>query len=368
MKIAVLGPANNVHTKKFLDYYNKKGFDVINISFDSHKDDQDRSQWKNVRTFYLNVGGNKLTYFLTVGALKKILKEEKPDILHSHYVSSYGVIGAMANYHPYVVSVWGMDIFDFPKEGAINTYMVKYALKHADMICSTSEIMKVETAKYTNKNIEVTPFGVNLDVFKPIENRHDSDITNFGIVKTMTEKYGIRYLLQGYAKFKDMVDENTFNKTHLTIVGGGPMLEDYQQLSEELGVHTHTTFTGKIPHDQVPLKINEFDVFFVPSTLDSESFGVAAVEAQACEVPVVVSNVGGLPEVVLDNETGFVIETKNAQAIAEKMIYFMEHPEEGTEMGKRGRDHVEKLYRWEENAEYMVELYEQKLNIRMGIA
>ncbi|MED4455977.1 glycosyltransferase family 4 protein [Metabacillus fastidiosus] len=363
MKIAVLAPANNVHTKKFLDYYNSIGFDVINISFDSHKDEEDRTQWKNVKTYYLEVGGNKLTYFLTVPALKKILKEERPDILHAHYVSSYGVIGAMANYHPYVISVWGMDIYDFPKEGALNTFMVKYALKKADMICSTSEVMKVETAKYTDKEIEVTPFGVNLDVFRPYEeSQHSKDKINFGIVKTMTEKYGIAYLLKGYAILKEKVDEQLFNKTHLTIVGGGPMLDDYKRLANELQIAEHTTFTGRISHHEVPAKINEFDVFFVPSTLDSESFGVAAVEAQACEVPVVVANVGGLPEVVIDNETGFVIETKNAEAIAEKMLYFMENPEKGIEMGRRGRPHVEKLYRWEENAAYMVTLYEQKLN------
>ncbi|MFV2047925.1 glycosyltransferase [Metabacillus sp. YM-086] len=361
MKIAVLGPASNVHTKKFLDYYDKQGFDIINISFDSHKDDQDRSHWKNVKTSYLNVGSNKLTYFLTVSTLKKILKEEKPDILHAHYVSSYGVIGALANFHPYVISVWGMDIFDFPKEGALNTYMVKYALGKADMIGSTSEVMKVETAQYTDKKIEVTPFGVNLDVFKPNEVRTDSDKINFGIVKTMTEKYGIRYLLQGYALFKEQVDELTYQNTHLTIVGGGPKLEEYQNLAQELNIADQTTFTGKIPHDQVPNKINEFDVFFVPSTLDSESFGVAAVEAQACEVPVVVANVGGLPEVVLDKQTGFVIPTKDAQAIADKMIYFIHNPEEGKKMGKLGREHVSKHYQWEENAAYMVSLYQKNL-------
>ncbi|MFD2215007.1 glycosyltransferase [Metabacillus endolithicus] len=361
MKIAVLGPASNVHTKKFLDYYDKQGFDIINISFDSHKDDQDRSHWKNVKTRYLNVGSNKLTYFLTVSTLKKILKEEKPDILHAHYVSSYGVIGALANFHPYVISVWGMDIFDFPKEGALNTYMVKYALGKADMIGSTSEVMKVETAQYTDKKIEVTPFGVNLDVFKPNEVRTESDKVNFGIVKTMTEKYGIRYLLQGYALFKEQVDELTYKNTHLTIVGGGPKLEEYQNLAQELNIADQTTFTGKIPHDQVPNKINEFDVFFVPSTLDSESFGVAAVEAQACEVPVVVANVGGLPEVVLDKQTGFVIPTKDAQAIADKMIYFIHNPEEGKKMGKLGREHVSKHYQWEENAAYMVSLYQKNL-------
>jgi L-malate glycosyltransferase len=369
MKITVFAPANNVHTQKWLDYYNKKGYDVLNISFSSHRDEQDRSKWPNVRTVYLDVKfANKLAYFLTVPALKRILAKEQPDIFHSHYVSSYGLIGALANYHPYIVSVWGMDIYDFPKEGKINAELVKYALKKADVICSTSEVMKIETSQYTDKDIEVTPFGVDMERFKPMHEQRDSGRFIFGIVKTMTEKYGIRYLLEGYARFKEMVDPEQYAKTHLKIVGGGPLLEEYKQLAVRLGISDQTTFTGRIVHDDVPKAINEMDVFFVPSTLDSESFGVAAVEAMACEVPVVVANVGGLPEVVKDGETGYVIPTKDPQAIAEKMKFFFENPDIGKEMGKKGRTHVMEHYRWEENAERMTAIYERVLQERKGMS
>ncbi|MFY4775147.1 glycosyltransferase [Metabacillus sp. RGM 3146] len=367
MKIAILAPANNVHTKKWLDYYNRLGYETLNISFESHRDQDDRSKWPNVKTHYLPLKfSNKLAYFLTVGDLKKVLQEYKPDLLHSHYVSSYGVVGAMANFHPYIISVWGMDIYDFPKEGKINTAMVKYALKKADVICSTSYVMKDETAKYTNKPIEVTPFGVDMEKFKPAPNKTD-DKLRFGIVKTMAEKYGIRFLLKGYAELRDMVRPEQFEATHLDIVGPGPLLDEYKKLAKELGIDHQTTFHGRVPHEQVPSLINSFDVFFVPSTLDSESFGVAAVEAQACEVPVVVANVGGLPEVVKDGETGFIVPTKNSRVLAEKMKQFIENPEIGKEMGKKGRKHVLSLYDWEDNAKLMAEIYEKTLGRKVSV-
>ncbi|MCD7034498.1 glycosyltransferase [Metabacillus sp. GX 13764] len=368
MKIAILAPANNVHTKKWLDYYNKLGYETLNISFESHRDGDDRSKWQNVKTHYLPLKfSNKLAYFLTVGDLKKVLNEFKPDLLHSHYVSSYGVVGAMANFHPYIISVWGMDIYDFPKEGKINAAMVKYALKKADVICSTSHVMKDETAKYTNKPIEVTPFGVDMEKFKPSVNQSHEDKIRFGIVKTMAEKYGIRYLLEGYAKFRGMVRPEQFEATHLDIVGPGPKLEEYKQLAKELGIDHQTTFHGRVPHEQVPAFINSFDVFFVPSTLDSESFGVAAVEAQACEVPVVVANVGGLPEVVKDGETGYIVPTKNSSVLAEKMKLFIENPEIGKEMGAKGRRHVVSLYEWEDNAKLMADIYEKTLGRKVSV-
>ncbi|MGD6816670.1 glycosyltransferase [Metabacillus sp. 113a] len=362
MKIAILAPANNVHTKKWLGFYNSKGYQVLNISFDSHTDHEDRTMWPNVQTHYLKLKfSNKLSYFLTVPEIKQQLKSFRPDILHSHYVSSYGLVGAMANFHPYMISVWGMDIYDFPKEGKLNTYMVKYALGKADVIGSTSHVMKEVTAQYTNKPIDVTPFGVDMEKFKPLPDRKPNEIVTFGIVKTMAEKYGIRYLLEGYAELKQMVPPEAFEMTKLEIVGPGPKLEEYQELAKSLKIDGQTVFHGRVPHAKVPELINSFDVFFVPSTLDSESFGVAAVEAQACEVPVVVANVGGLPEVVKDGETGFIVPTKDSTALAEKMKLFMEDPVLGRDMGKKGREHVLSLYRWEENAELMSDIYERTL-------
>ncbi|MBS4195805.1 glycosyltransferase [Lederbergia citri] len=360
MKVVVFAPANNVHTKKWLDYYNEQGIETINISFDTHRDEEDRSNWEWVKTTYLKVKfPNKLAYFLTIPELKKILNTEKPDIFHSHYISSYGVMGALANYHPYVVSVWGTDIYDFPTKGILNKKMVSYALKKADVICSTSEAMKHETNKYTNKPIEVTPFGVDTNVFAPLNLNRNKDIIVFGIVKTMDESYGINYLLQGYARFKETVGPEKYKKTHLKIVGGGPLLSELKQLAQNLGIVEQTTFTGRIPHGEVPAVINEFDVFFVPSIL--ESFGVAAVEAQACEVPVVVTDVGGLPEVMLDNETGFIIPMRDADSISQKMEFFMEHPEKISEMGKRGRENVMEHYSWQENANRMIKIYKRIL-------
>jgi len=362
MKIALLAPANNVHTKKWLDYYNKMGYEVLNISFESHRDEGDRNQWGNVSTHYLKLMfQSKLSYFLTINELRKVLNDFKPDLTHSHYVSSYGVVGAMANVKPYIISVWGSDIYDFPREGKINEFLIKYALKKADEICSTSFVMKDETKLYTDKHVHVTPFGVDMNYFKPDNRNSSSEKVTFGIVKTMKEKYGIRYLLEGYKKLKDTVDRDKFSNTGLEIVGGGPLLEDYKKLAVKLGIENQTTFHGQINHSDVPDMINSFDVFFVPSTLDSESFGVAAVEAQACGVPVVVANVGGLPEVVKENETGFIIPTKNSNEIAEKMEFFLNNPQEGKIMGEKGRKHVLEHYEWESNANIMSELYNKVL-------
>ncbi|WP_100374105.1 glycosyltransferase [Bacillus sp. FJAT-45037] len=363
MKLVLLAPANNVHTKKWLDFYNAKGIEVVNVSFDSHKDEEDRTKWPHIKTIYLKLKfSNKLAYFFTVNELKAILKKEQPTLLHSHYISSYGVVGALTNFHPYVASVWGSDIYDFPKEGSVKKRMIEFALQRADMICSTSHVMADETKLYTYKDVEVTPFGVDMSAFKPAPKDQDVDKLVFGIVKTMKEKYGIRYLLEAYKGFKECVSIEEYAKTKLVIVGGGPLLEEYQELSRSLDIDDQVTFTGNIPHHEVPYRINQIDIFFVPSTLDSESFGVAAVEAQACAVPVVVANVGGLPEVVINGETGFVVPTKDSAALTEKMLEMYQDAPLREKLGNRGREHVVGEYEWNENAERMLAVYDKLLS------
>jgi glycosyltransferase involved in cell wall biosynthesis len=97
------------------------------------------------------------------------------------------------------------------------------------------------------------------------------------------------------------------------------------------------------------------DIFVAVS--QEESFGVAVLEASACEKPVVVSNVGGLPEVVTDKETGFLVEKNNPAAIAEALEKLLLNPELRTIFGRNGRAKVLKEYQWEDSVRKMLSVY-----------
>ncbi|MGC8870836.1 MAG: glycosyltransferase, partial [Brevinematia bacterium] len=112
MKICLLAPANSVHTLKIAYSLKESNNDVFIISF--HK-----PRVKDLEILYIPpimspLG--KLNYLLHIPKIKKILEQSHPDILHAHYVSSYGFVGSLLNYHPFIVSVWGSDIFNFPKK------------------------------------------------------------------------------------------------------------------------------------------------------------------------------------------------------------------------------------------------------------
>lgn len=137
--------------------------------------------------------------------MKKVITEFKPDILHAHYASSYGLLGALSGFHPYIISVCGSDVFDFPNTSFLHKIVLKYNLSVADKILSTSNVMAIETSKYTNKEIIVTPFGIDLDKFKPLSVKTIFNKENIviGTITILEEKYGIEYLIRAFAIVKN---------------------------------------------------------------------------------------------------------------------------------------------------------------------
>ncbi|WML46865.1 glycosyltransferase [Neobacillus sp. PS3-34] len=127
MKVLLLAPSKSIHTHKWALFYKNKGIDVKVVTFPDHYSAENAEEVDTVQLPKLLPG--KLSYFSSGFALKKILRQYKPDILHAHYVSSYGLAGALANYHTYYLSVWGRDIFQFPQQGSINRKIVEYVLK-----------------------------------------------------------------------------------------------------------------------------------------------------------------------------------------------------------------------------------------------
>ena len=137
------------------------------------------------------------------------------------------------------------------------------------------------------KNIYITPFGVDTDLFKKINLKKDENKIVIGIVKTLMPKYGIEYLIRAIDELKKILDSNTYEKIEVHIYGTGYLKEELEELSKKLKVDDKIKFLGYVNNKKVPEVINMMDVFVIPSILDSESFGVAAVEAYyACEAEV----------------------------------------------------------------------------------
>lgn len=364
MKILLLSDPNSPHTIKWACSLAEKsihviifGFGVLNVS------DYDGKTNISVITLNQSIKRDesifiKLKYLKSVSVVKKIIREFSPDIVHAHFASSYGIVGSLCNFKPFILSVWGNDVFKFPKTSIIHKTILKYNLKKASIILSTSYAMAKETQLYTKKAIEVTPFGIDFEQFKPfnVRNIFDNNDIVIGTIKSLEDTYGIEYLIKA---FKIILHRYPQLPLKLLIVGGGNLEKHLKQLSKSLSIEDRTFFTGKIPYSEIPKYHNMLDVYVAVS--NSESFGVAVIEASACEKPVVVSNVGGLPEVVEDGVTGHIVPPRDPEKTADAIEKLITDRSLAQQMGKAGRSRVMQKFNWQNNVDQMIRIYQSHI-------
>ena len=307
-------------------------------------------------------------YFLNAPSLRRALRRLRPQIFHAHYAGGFGTLGRLVGYHPYVLSVWGSDVYEVPDYSAWHRATIVKNIAAADWICSTSHAMArhIESLGITPDHLSVTPFGIDVDKFnvdstKRQSGQRDGTIT-IGTVKTLIPTYGIDTLIEGFAACRQQIqqsDSQLAGRLRLRIVGDGDDRVKLEQLAGELSVADVTTFVGKVPHGEVATELKKLDIFVAVSR--SESFGVSVLEASACRLPVIVSNAGGLPEVVHDGETGLIVPSENSHALATALTRLVEEQPLATRLGENGRRHVLEHFEWNHNVAQMEAVYRQVL-------
>jgi L-malate glycosyltransferase len=362
MRILFLSAGNSIHTVRWVNTLADRGHEVHLVYNAEHLPTNNIVNEKVIQ-HKLKYSGF-LAYYLNAGELAKLTKIISPDLINAHYASGYGTLARIAKLKPLILSVWGSDIYDFPYQSKLKMKILKKNIKFADRIASTSLSMAKHVEQIMNENIDivVTPFGVDTNLFKPIEINRSKFV--FGIVKTLKKNYGIEYIIKGFKILLERLENESIDiNPILEIYGEGGMKEELKNLCLKLNISDKVFFKGYIPNKDVPFAINKFDVFCLGSI--SESFGVAAVEAMACEVPVIATNVSGFREVLIHGETGYIIPKENEEAMADKMYDLIIDEKLRKTLGEKGRDRVLQLYDWEKNVDVMEGLYNEIYSNRL---
>lgn len=345
MRIALLGPANSIHLQRWAHALVERGHAVCMLS--QHTCDSSLLP-AQAEVFMLPHRG-LLGYFMNAWRTRNVLRAWRPDVLNAHYASGYGTTAALSGVRPLLLSVWGSDVYDFPYESTFKGWLIRRNLRSATAIASTSRAMAGQVKRLTPERTEiaVTPFGVDAVRFSSNASCRTHGYLTIGIVKSLAPKYGVDLLLRAFANL--IADPEVKAQPHecrLLVVGDGPQHADLESLARELGIASRTEFVGAVAHADVPVWLNRLDIYAAPSRFDSESFGVAVIEAGACALPVVVSDVGGLPEVVRDGETGLLVPRDDVPALQAALKRLVLDAALRKRLGQCGRAHVEREYEW----------------------
>ena len=257
-----------------------------------------------------------------------------------------------------VVLVWGSDITYQENETKDQVKYKKLILSFATRVLSFSNFLAQKTEKYMpkGKKVEIIPGGVKLDEFHPSPKRTTDDETIvIGYAKGLYTKYGPEILIQACDYLR-----NEGMDFVCRIAGGGDQEVQLKILVDRLDLKNHVEFLGRRHHESIPDFMRELDIFVMPSVVE-ESYGIAALEASATGIPVVASNIGGIPEVVWMDETGLLVDPGNPADLAMAIKSLILKDDLRSCMGRQGRDFVRKNFSWDKTVDSLDDIFTEVL-------
>jgi glycosyltransferase involved in cell wall biosynthesis len=287
------------------------------------------------------------------GLLRRVLREVKPDVVNVQAVGPYSVFPEDLDGVPLVVSTTGSDVIPLKRETHDKVERKRAILNAADRVVASSRYLAQATCRYagwSDPRVLVNFWGVDLHAFTPP--RRPSEEPVVGFVKALRPHYGPDVLLEAFAQVRNAVPD-----ARLRMAGCGDMEPSLKKRAGELGIASHVEWVGLVDYARVPGLFARMSVSAMPST--HEALGMAALESQAMKVPVVASQIGGLPETVLHEETGILVPPRDLEALAEGIVRILSDRQWRRELGERGRQYVEQHFDWSDTLDRMVGIYEE---------
>jgi N-acetyl-alpha-D-glucosaminyl L-malate synthase BshA len=270
----------------------------------------------------------------------EVFEAESLDILHVHYAIPHSVSALLARsmaaprHLPFVTTLHGTDI---TLVGSNRSYLpiTRFSIEQSDGVTAISDYLLKQTLKEFDikRPIEVIPNFVNCDLYTRTPNETERaqwapdgepilmHLSNFRPVKCLTNVVEIFAIVRAKMPAK------------LVLIGDGPDRGAAEYLVRKKRLQKDVFFLGK--QNAVYEKLSSADLFLLPSQL--ESFGLAALEAMACEVPVVATSVGGIPEVVQHGVDGYLVEPGDVKEAGRYALEILSRPDRGREMGRQAR-------------------------------
>lgn len=316
------------------------------------------------KKYFYPITGISYAHFVSRYAIKNI--KPKPDLIHAHfsYPDGFGMIGLAKKWNiPLVISALGTIERKVAYEGSYTSRQIIKAMNFADKVLSVSEDLKLHIVNLgiDENNVIVVPNGVDTEKFKPAGKENARKLLNLPLDKNiilfvgaLRSIKGVDYLIEAA---KNFVDSNT----ELYLVGRDDGLKkSLKKMAQDFKITDFIKFIGPVNHEDIPLWISASDILVLPSL--SEGRPNVVLEALACEVPVVATDVGGIPELIINGETGYLVPAKNPLELSEKVNKLLGDENQREKMGKFGRKSIiQRGLTWEAHAKKTVDIYSKLL-------
>lgn len=308
---------------------------------------------------------DKSGFFMSMGIkslIKKIYKDFKFDLIHSHVAVPDGYAGMILNKEfkaPHVVTIHGQDFQNTINKNIKCKKALFNVLNHVDKIITVSNKLKnvVKHEEFYNK-IEVVNNGIDkdyIDVDKIHKNYIEQNRINKKLIKILSvsnlkETKGIHINLKAIAKLKEIYPNILYD-----IIGEGEYKTNLETLVKELCLEENVSFLGKLEHKEVINSMKQYDIFSLPSY--KEGFGMVYIEAMAQGLPVIGVKDEGIEDAIENGVNGFLVERRNVAELVEIMDFIIKNPEKRINIGQCAIETVSNKFTWDVNADKMISIY-----------
>jgi glycosyltransferase involved in cell wall biosynthesis len=292
--------------------------------------------------------------------VRRLLRTQTYDVVHVFFSLPTGALLPLLNLRgvPVVVSLRGSDVPGYdPYNAAIQRFhrllapLTRWIWRRADRVVAVCESLgRLTDRTYRGLQYSVIPNGVNLRLFRPGESarRQGRPIRCLAVAR-LVERKGLGELLRAFA----MLPRGEFL---LDIVGTGPDARRLRQLASSLGLGQDVTFVGSLERSAVAQRYRDADLFTLPSS--AEAFGNVFAEALASGLPIVGSNIGGIPELVEHGKNGLLVPPGSPEALAQAILYLAGDFELRESMGRVNRLKAERQLEWSRVTRQYLALYD----------
>mgnify|MGYP006427646729 CR=1 FL=1 len=280
--------------------------------------------------------------------MREKIEQIKPDAVHAQFGPMGTLIAPITNDLdiPLIVTFHGYDISILPQQKEIREGY-RDLFKKADCLIGVSNhnADKVEALGAPSEKVCVLHNGTDIENFSYSNptRRYDGGTVRLLHVGRLVEKKSPLDLVEAFRSAREQLGSDV--SIHLTIAGGGPLIGATEKRIRSLNLGGHIDCLGAVPHAKVQELMQTCHLYTqhckTAPNGDQEGQGVTFVEAQASGLPVITTRHNGIPDVVIDGKTGYLVEEGDTEAMAERIAYLAKHPEKWSDLGQAGRAHVE---------------------------
>ena len=356
MKIIYFSLGYSTHDYRFLKAISDGGHDVYFVQLEGNRRQvESRAVPENVNQVIWK-GGREPFAWSKLPALvmdfKRLLRDLKPDLVHAGPIQTCAFIAVLAGAKPLLTMSWGFDLMDDVHKGWMWEFATKYTLKRSTFFTSDANVTKDKAVAY-GMNPEKTivfPWGVDLEHFSKKEERRENDGFVLFCNRSWETRYGVDVLARAFVKVARQRDD-----VRLILLNGGSQGANIRKILQSGGVEEYVTFGGQISQTELPRWYHMVDLYISPSHVDGSS--VSLMEALACGLPCLVSDIPANKEWVFENKNGWLFRDGDADHLAEKILAAMNQRENLPEIGRISRSEAEKRADWKKNAAALMEVY-----------